>query len=229
VAVLSFVAMDLAMKVIIFYRNLGFENVNLSEAQNAQHLGLNMASELVYSVEFLREGLLQLGYGKRYLFELANVIPRAIWPDKPLLGVDYAMARGFSANFKGNFNPDLGVFATISTGVIGQAVLNFGALLGPIAAAILMGSWAALLARFNAQGTPLRRCLFLVGLGLTFNLGRDITLLVLWPMVFGYIGVRIFEQHQIWRIRMMAFRVGRQHSQDRLSGLKKGGFPAHRS
>ena len=35
--------------------------------------------------------------------------------------------------------------------------------------------------------------LFMLGAGLTFNLGRDITLLVLWPVVFGYCFVRLAE------------------------------------
>jgi len=37
--------------------------------------------------------------------------------------------------------------------------------------------------------------LFMLGAGLTFNLGRDITLLVLWPVVFSYCFVRLIE---IW-------------------------------
>ena len=37
--------------------------------------------------------------------------------------------------------------------------------------------------------------LFMLGAGLTFNLGRDITLLVLWPVVFAYCFVRLIE---IW-------------------------------
>src|SRR5437773_11529987 len=35
----------------------------------------------------------------------------------------------------------------------------------------------------------------MLGAGLTFNLGRDITLLVLWPVVFAYCFVRLIE---IW-------------------------------
>ena len=35
----------------------------------------------------------------------------------------------------------------------------------------------------------------MVGTTLTFNLGRDITLLVLWPVVFSYCFVRLIE---IW-------------------------------
>ena len=33
----------------------------------------------------------------------------------------------------------------------------------------------------------------MLGIGLTFNLGRDITLLVLWPVVFAYLFVRLTE------------------------------------
>jgi hypothetical protein len=126
---------------------------------------------------------------------LANVIPRAVWPGKPLVGIDYAIARGFAGD------SDIGVFATISSGLIGQGVQCFGRLLGPVAAALLMAIWVAILARFRRQATPLRLGLFLVGMGLTFNLGRDITLLVLWPIIFGYVGVRVLEWRQSRQLR----------------------------
>src|SRR5262249_14705997 len=185
------VGLDFAMRVIITYRDVGFSEIDLSMAQQSSHLGLNMASELVYITTFLSDGTLSLSYGMRYLAELANVIPRAIWPDKPLIGIDYAIARGF-----GDALNDIGVFATVSSGAIGQGVLNFGNIFGPIAAAFLLSGWIGILARFRLQATPLRQALFLVGLGLTFNLGRDITLLVLWPIVFGYVGVRLFERYE---------------------------------
>jgi hypothetical protein len=110
-----------------------------------------------------------------------------------LLGIDYAIARGFS-NVGTGVSSDIGVVATISTGILGQAVLSFGVIFGPIFAAALMGLWVGILARFRAQGTALRRLLFLVGLGVTFNLGRDVTLLVLWPFVFCYVGIRLLER-----------------------------------
>ena len=57
-----------------------------------------------------------------------------------------------------------------------------------------MSIWAGLLARLWLQKDSLLRCfLFIAGLGLTFNLGRDITLLVLWPVVFGYLVTRLIE------------------------------------
>jgi oligosaccharide repeat unit polymerase len=190
VVVGGLLVLDLAMRLMIKYRGTGFAEIDLSAAEESSHLGLNMASELVYITTFLSDGTLSLSYGVRYLSELMNVIPRAIWPEKPLIGIDYAIARGF-----GGASTDIGVFATISSGVIGQGVMNFGPIFGPIAAAALMSIWIGTLARFRLQGTPLRLVLYLVGLGLTFNLGRDITLLVLWPIVFGYFGVRAIE----WR------------------------------
>ena len=107
-----------------------------------------------------------------------------------MLGIDYAIWRGFGSGEKG-----LGVFATLSTGMIGGGVLNFGKWAGPLAAGLLLATWAALLSRWWLQRQSLLRlCLFMAGLGLTFNLGRDITLLVLWPVVFGYIFVRLIEK-----------------------------------
>jgi len=168
-------------------------DINWGDVESAQHDGLGMCSELIYTISFVNEGIMKIDFGAQYIFELANVIPRVIWPDKPLLGVDYAIARGFSSVGTG-VKSDIGVIATISTGILGQAVLSFGTIFGPIFAATLMGLWVGILARFRVQGTALRRLLFLVGLGVTFNLGRDITLLVLWPFVFCYVGVRLLER-----------------------------------
>jgi len=50
-----------------------------------------------------------------------------------------------------------------------------------------MALWASLLARqdLGSRGEPVRLLLYGLGLVLTFNLGRDITLLVLYPFFFG--------------------------------------------
>ena len=119
------------------------------------------------------------------------MIPRAIWPSKPFIGIDYAKWRGLE-----DPNYELGVVATISTGMIGGGVLNFGPFFGPVAAGIIMALWTALLIRWWQQRNSLPRLVFfMLGTGLTFNLGRDITLLVLWPVVFAYCFVRLIE---IW-------------------------------
>jgi hypothetical protein len=93
--------------------------------------------------------------------------------------------------------------------VIGQGGRNFGTVFGPIAAALLLSVWIGVLSRMRLQATPLRRALFLVGLGLTFNLGREITLLVLWPFVFGYLGLRLFERYERRRRHRLGFPQGR--------------------
>ncbi len=196
VTIISFLTINYIMSAIIAYRNIGFEMffdpiAKESISINTQkHLGLNMLEELCFINTFYQDNLFQLKYGEGYIAELANLIPRSIFPNKPLVGIDYAILRGFGGN-----SNDIGVFATVSTGFIGQGIINFGPYLGAIAPSFLLALWTGFLSRlWVQQGSVLRRCLFLVGLGLTFNLGRDLTLLTLWPMVFGYLLVRLLEK-----------------------------------
>jgi hypothetical protein len=59
---------------------------------------------------------------------------------------------------------------------------------------MLMALWTGLLIRWWEQRKSLLRLvLFMLGAGLTFNLGRDISLLVLWPVIFAYVFVRLIE------------------------------------
>ena len=110
-----------------------------------------------------------------------------------MIGIDYAIARG--QKWEGADKNNAGVGATISTGFIGQGVVNFGRFFGPIAAALIMAAWAALLARQDLQGDQTGRLLLLlVGLVLTFNLGRDITLITLYPFFFGLIMVNTWRR-----------------------------------
>ncbi len=195
VTVVGFWLLNQVLTIIIAYRNVGFITLfnsgsfALPDVPEQKHLGLNMFEELCYINTFSQQQMLNISYGGRYLAELLNIIPRAIWAGKPLVGIDYAQLRGF-----GGASSDIGVFATISSGFIGQGILNFGPWLGAIAPGILFAAWAAWLARLWVQSySTLRLCLFLAGLGITFNLGRDITLLVLFPIVFGYGLVRFLE------------------------------------
>ncbi len=188
--------LNYGLSIIIAYRNVGFTDFFNTLRQDEsllqpeqKHLGLNMGEELFFINSFYKQGTLQLKYGAGYIIELLNFIPRAIWPDKPFINIDYSLLRGF-----GREGSDIGVFATISPGCIGQGVMNFGPYLGPLAPALLLALWAAFLARLWSQRYSIPRlCLFLTGLGVTFNLGRGISLLSLWPIVFGYAFVRIFE------------------------------------
>jgi hypothetical protein len=166
-----------------------FAGGKFSTERARRHLGLNMFEELCWINKFLEEGTYRPNWGYRYYCELVNPIPRTLWRGKPLIGIDYAIVRGQSTGR----NPN-DVYATISTGMIGQGVVNFGAWMGPVFAALLASGWVAVLARFDLTGHRVGRlALYMLGLVLTFNMGRDITLLVSYPLLCGYVIVRGFE------------------------------------
>jgi len=197
VLAVAFFCLDHGFKLVTAFRGTGFRDLLAAEHpyelvnEDLRQSGLNMIQELCFANAYIGSGAAPPAYGGRYLNELLNVIPRAIWPSKPLVGIDYAKWRGLE-----DPQSELGVSATISTGMIGGGVLNFGPFFGPIAAGIIMALWTALLIRWWQQrNSLLRLMLFMLGAGLTFNLGRDITLLVLWPVVFAYCFVRLIE---IW-------------------------------
>ncbi|BDS07652.1 hypothetical protein NT6N_26920 [Oceaniferula spumae] len=169
-----------------------FDNVVKKESK---HEGLSMFSELGYMNDFFDRGTFAPSWGGRYFAEVANIVPRGIWKDKPTIGVDYALARGFGSDV--NVVHTGGISASIATGMIGQGVVNFGRLFGPMTAALLMSLWVAILARQDLMGRdPARLLLCVVGLILTFNMGRDITLLVLYPFVFGLILIKVFNYYK---------------------------------
>jgi oligosaccharide repeat unit polymerase len=201
----AFVCLDQGFRFVVAFRGTGFREVLASENpyelvdEDLPQSGLNMIQELCFVNVYLGTGGTSPAYGGRYLNELINFIPRVIWPSKPLIGFDYAKWRGLE-----NMDNETGINATISSGMIGGGVLNFGQIFGPVAAAILMALWIGLLIRWWEQRQSLLRLvLFMLGAGLTFNLGRDISLLVLWPVVFAYCFVRLAE---IWakpRVRQL--------------------------
>jgi hypothetical protein len=180
--------------VSVVFREVGLGGVTerVRESQ-AKHAGLNMFEELAWINRYIDLGTYQVNNGARYFAELVNPIPRVLWPGKPLIGIDYAIARGQA--WAGAKAGQAGVGATISTGMIGQGVVNFGPFFGVLAAAFLMGLWAALLARQDLKGDKTGRLLlYMLGLVLTFNLGRDITLITLYPFLFGYVMLTIWAQ-----------------------------------
>jgi len=200
VLAVAFICLDQGFKFVTAFRGSGFRELLADENpyelvdEDLRQTGLNMIQELCFANAYLDLGAGSPAYGGRYLNELVNFVPRAIWPSKPLIGIDYSKWRGFESP-----DSELGVFATVSTGMIGGGVLNFGQIFGPVAAGILMALWTGLLIRWWGQRKSLLRLvLFMLGAGLTFNLGRDISVLVLWPVIFAYFFVRLTE---IWAAR----------------------------
>jgi len=201
----AFFCLNEGFKFVTAFRLGGFREVLASEnpfelmPENSTQSGLNMIQELCFVNTYLETGAGSPAYGARYLNELLNFIPRMIWPSKPLLGIDYAKWRGFE-----NDDDELGVNTTVAAGMIGGGVLNFGQIFGPVAAGILMALWIGLLVRWWEQRKSLLRLvLFMLGAGLTFNLGRDISMLVLWPVIFAYFFVRLAEMRTTRRFRQL--------------------------
>jgi len=112
------------MGIVAALKEKGFR---LSSEEKVHHEGLNMYEELCWINTFMERGSYSPNWGGRYLAELVNPIPRGLWSGKPLIGIDYAIARGQGGGDTGA----AGVYATISTGFIGQGVVNFGTLIGP--------------------------------------------------------------------------------------------------
>ncbi|MCX6966288.1 MAG: hypothetical protein NTZ46_00660 [Verrucomicrobia bacterium] len=159
------------------------EGFNLSEDAKKKHEGLNMFEELCWITSLTRSGDYKPEWGGNYLANLANPIPRFIWPGKPTIGIDYAIARGM-----GGADTAVGVYATLSNGLIGQGIANFGLYAGPAFAAMLVGFWCCWLARLDLLGKKIGYLpLFGLGLITTFAIGRDITFLDLYPCVFGFV------------------------------------------
>jgi hypothetical protein len=175
------------------FKQKGFD---LKTESEVHHEGLNMFEELSWINTFMQEGKYEPNWGARYFAELVNPIPRVIWHGKPLIGIDYAIARGQGLRGPNSSGDNANVYATISTGLIGQGVVNFGRFLGPAAAALLMSFWVAILARHDLNVLKLGRLpLYALGLILTFNLGRDITFITLYPFVFLVAGLWWVDHH----------------------------------
>ena len=56
-----------------------------------------MIEELCFTNAYLDPGETSPAYGTRYFDELLNFIPHAIYPSKPLLGIDHVKWRGFDS------------------------------------------------------------------------------------------------------------------------------------
>jgi len=189
-----------------------------SELGETKHLGLNMFEELCWINHLTTTGTYKPVWGELYLANLVNPIPRALWPHKPTMGLDYAIARGQRGD------ESSGVTATVATGMIGSGVVNFGGFFGPIAAAFLMSLWCAFLARLDLTANdPGRLLIYVVGCVSIFNFGRDITFLVAYPTLFGF-GL-LWLYRRVWPIALSAGRraIPKEKRPDQLKNQRTEG------
>jgi hypothetical protein len=226
ILLMFFLVVNTWMKFVIANRShtsiaTAFRDKGLSGDEKAHNEGLNMFEELCWISTFIDNGKYKVNWGERYFAELVNPIPRGLWHGKPMIGLDYAIARGHHVT-----GPSGTVDTTISTGMIGEGVVNFGRLLGPATSALLMGLWVAWLARLDLNIRALGRLpLYSLGLILTFNMGRDITLMSLYPFLFGQLAVLWLERHHPQLAKAPANSSARRPARaTRPSGRPAGGF-----
>ncbi|MEP3478675.1 MAG: hypothetical protein ABJZ55_05465 [Fuerstiella sp.] len=186
--------LNTAFLIVIQYRNSGISNffeeryAYEEEPAETKHLGLNMPMELMYLQTYQENGDIAIEWGYNYFAHVVNFVPRAVWADKPFPGEEFSDLR-VGRNYRGDVN------ATISHGIVGQGVTNFGPWLGPIAAALIICSLTGWTCQLTSHGNPfLRACLILVVMGKIPNLGRDLTLFAAWPVIFGYAGIVFYEK-----------------------------------
>jgi hypothetical protein len=187
-----FLVINTIMLVSIAYRNEGvssfFDEESYSTAlDDVQHDGLNMPEELAYINLYQSNRQLSPELGYEYFSQAVNFVPRFIWPAKPFPGEKFAALRvGYL---------DGAVAATVSNGLIGQGVQNFGKWLGPMAPAVILTALISCMCRLLRSGIPfLRSAVVIFLMALIPNLGRDLTLLNLWPAIFAVVGVFAFEK-----------------------------------
>lgn len=204
--------LNLVMLAVLEFRNDGLDRIltdsgSMERIAEARHLGLNMSEEMMHILRYQRQGSLPIEWGMNYIEHALNVVPRGLWPDKPMPGRQFAFLRvGIASNND--------VAATVSYGMIGQGVANFGPYIGPLVPALLLALMGRFLCRLRNEGDPfVRASLILLCLGLIPNLGRDISLMVLWPAVFGYFAVRLYER----RFASSGRRGERRHSSSEIA------------
>lgn len=190
------------------------EGFNFSEASKQEHEGLNMFEELCWINTFIKSGSFTPTWGGNYFANFVNPIPRFLWPGKPSIGLDYADARG-----GGGADTDIGVSVTISDGMIGQGVNNFGRYVGPAFAAFLISLWVCWLARLDLSGQKIGHfSLWGLGIILIFIMGRDIGPLALYPFAFGYgICWWLNRKDELQSLRQRKKRVAQNRGRSRRS------------
>lgn len=188
-AVTSLLVLNFLMLITITYRNVGYaEYFRGDRAREMTHRGLNMIEELIYLNRYQQHGAMDVEWGHNYFANAVNLVPRVLWREKPQVGMKYAVLR--VGMYRGQ------AVATISHGIIGQGVTNFGRWLGPAAPAVILIAFGYWVCRLPERGMPfLRVCLVLACFTAIPNFGRDITMFTFWPVVFGALGIFAYERY----------------------------------
>ncbi len=146
------------------------------KATDAEYVGFEMFRELLFLHEMVPD-YTDYKLGHTYLVQLANPIPRFLWPGKPTgdAGLEMAVMRDSVAN---------GADLTISPGLIGEMHWNFG-WIGVAVISGFLGSVAKAWDRIEplAEQSIVAFTVFAAGLAIIFLSGRSINMSTLYGLL----------------------------------------------
>jgi oligosaccharide repeat unit polymerase len=171
--------------VVVTRDRAGFD---LEEASRAEYVGFEMFRELIYITSHLGQNL-DYEWGRTYLTQVVNPIPRYLWPGKPVSDAGLLLAIS-----RGEVSPETGeAYLTRSPGLIGEMYWNFG-IFGVIGLSLLGGyltrAWDRIL-----EVQPRSFVLFLIycsGLAILFLSGRSFSMSALYGLLALYLMMYLF-------------------------------------
>lgn len=167
--------------VMVAGRNAG--EFSIEEGSNVPYIGYEMFSPMLSIMTLVPEKHDYL-YGVSYWIQLINPIPRALWPDKPILetGLLLSILEGSIDERSGE------AFLTTSPGIIGEMYFNFG-WIGIILLSGLGGwvvrSWDTLVDRYSMF--PAVMTVYSMGLAALFFFGRSLNIHTAYGLIAFFI------------------------------------------
>jgi oligosaccharide repeat unit polymerase len=163
----------------------------LAWGADVDYVGFEMFRELVFISTHFPESY-DFVWGRSYLAELVNPIPRFLWADKPArFGIEYAQlvapgAEGY----------------TVSYGIVGEMFMNFGTF-GVIVISLIGGwlcrTWDRLAAVAFERITVM--AFYAMGLAALFVSGRSFTFAVFYQTIFIFFAVTVVTQRRYRLLR----------------------------
>ncbi|MBA3315523.1 MAG: oligosaccharide repeat unit polymerase [Planctomycetota bacterium] len=176
---------------VVANRSEGSADLEKTVVAANEYTGFEMFRELIFILEVV-PGEVNYQYGRSYLNQLINPIPRYFWSGKPVWDAGILLARA-----KGHVGDDGQVYMTNSPGFVGETYLNFGflgLLLIPFAAGWLIRAWDRLL--MLCDRSFLVFAVYAGGLGNVLASGRSISMSTFYGMAALYILLILIEAVQ---------------------------------
>ncbi|MFB9273040.1 O-antigen polymerase [Lutibacter litoralis] len=190
--------LSIAMIVGISREGYKIENGKLKSGLNNSEVSINFSkfSNFQYGLQPLEKtidqtNLFELEYGLTYLTAVTNLIPRKIWPNKPESGGVIITKKHFGDPFGG--------FSNYTTGLIPEAIINFGILGGVLIAPLILGVLIMFLLNYQ------KKLKYLMVRNSSFK--KNILILGVYPFLLIGINSYTYAEFTTNTISMMVYKV----------------------